>query len=125
MIKKVNISVFTAAILAMLVMFTVSLKPLHELTMHHCDDKNISHSKTLLSKKEPHCPICELQVHYFGQSFYIFEIKNISSEIKKSITNFPLEFFEKIVYTKRERAPPLIFSLWNTIYNLKTYLIKK
>ncbi|NBL65913.1 hypothetical protein GV828_11950 [Flavobacterium sp. NST-5] len=109
MMKKVNLSVFTAAILAILVMFTVSLKPLHELTVHHFEYNKISPNKTFVSEKEPHCPICELQVHYFDQSFYIFELKKISSEIKKSITHFHFEYLEKNVYAKKGRAPPLFF----------------
>lgn len=96
----------SSTILSMLLLVSVLLKPLHEFTVHHCEEKNTSSTKTELVQKTAHCPICDLQISFFDNSFFLFSFRNNSTEIKKQIIDFPTDNYVEIIIQKKGRAPP-------------------
>jgi len=98
--------VTSSIVLSMLLLVTVLLKPLHEFTVHHCEEKNTSSNQTELVQKTVHCPICDLQVSFFDNSFFLFSFRNNSNEIKKQIIDFPADNYVEIIIQKKGRGPP-------------------
>lgn len=92
--------------MAMMLLGSILLKPLHELTVHHCEMAVKSHEKTEVSKKADHCPICDLQAYLFTNDFQRFDFQNINSIFHQETFGVSEGFYTKIFDKKRGRAPP-------------------
>ncbi len=92
--------------LAMTLLGAVLLKPLHELTVHHCEISVKNHDKTEISKKANDCPICDLQGIVFTNDFGTYNFQQNVTFFHKSNYGTSEGFYNKIFDKKRGRAPP-------------------
>lgn len=97
--------------MAMTLLGSILLKPLHELTVHHCEMAVNSHEKTEISKKTADCPICDLQGYFFTSEFKTFDFQYHTSFLHQSIFGLNEGFYTKIFDKKRGRAPPELFKI--------------
>lgn len=92
--------------MAMMLLGSLLLKPLHELTVHHCEMTFKSHEKTEVSKKNTDCPICDLQGYLFTSDFQTFDFQNYIAFFHQDYFGTNEGFYIKIFDKKRGRAPP-------------------
>ena len=92
--------------LTMMLLGSLLLKPLHELTAHHCEKNTLNHDKTEVAKKIPDCPICDLQAYLFVSDFKTYTFKEPVLLFHTATYGITEGFYSKIFDKKRGRAPP-------------------
>lgn len=92
--------------MAMMLLGSLLLKPLHELTVHHCE-KSFSHDKTEVTAKITDCPICDLQVCLFTSELKTYDFSYFKTESHQSVYGLTEGFYVKVFDKKRGRAPPI------------------
>jgi len=92
--------------MVMTLLGTLLLKPLHELTVQHCEMAVKSHEKTEVSKKTADCPICDLQGYLFTSDFKKFDFQYHTAFFYQCVCGKNKGFYTKIFDKKRGRAPP-------------------
>ena len=92
--------------MVMTLLGSILLKPLHELTVHHCEMAVKNYEKPEVSKKTADCPICDLQAYLFTSEFKTFDFQQYTTFFQKSTYRINEGFYTKIFDKKRGRAPP-------------------
>lgn len=92
--------------MAITLLCSLFLKPIHELTVHPIEKIVTTHEKTEVSKKITHCPICDLQSYWFTEDYKVFSFAQKDTAFHKSIYGIIEGFYNKLFDQKRGRAPP-------------------
>ena len=93
-------------LMTMMLLASLLLKPLHELTAHHCEKNILDHNKTEVTKKVADCPICDFQAYLFISDYKTYTFKEPILLFRTATYGITQGFYTKIFDKKRGRAPP-------------------
>jgi len=94
--------------MAMMLLGSLLLKPVHELTVHHCERNFKNQEKTEVAAKIADCPICDLQGCFFTLDLKTYDFSYFKTEIHPSQYGITEGFYVKVFDKKRGRAPPIL-----------------
>lgn len=92
--------------MAMMLLGSLLLKPLHELTVHHCERNFKNHDKTEVASKTTDCPICDLQGCFFTLDLKTYDFNHFQIKPYHPTYGINEGFYVKVFDKKRGRAPP-------------------